>query len=800
MKTKLITLATGFFLIALSTGFAQSTLQFAATSYTVAESTGALALTVQRVNNTNTVVSVDYATADGTATKGLKYTAVSGTLAFAADETNQTIVVPILNDGFVEGTKNFKVVLSNPTNAVLGTRINATVCITDNDVGLQIQFAAYSVTEDAGAVLIGIVRGDDGNLPVTVDFATTDVTATSSLDYAGVSTTLAFEPTERFKLVSIPILNDRLKEANETFRITLSNPTSATLGHTKTTTVTIVDNEGGFQFESATNSVAEDAGAVLIDVTRGDDTNSAASVDYATSDLTATNGLDYTGSTNTLSFAPGEKVKLVSVPILNDGITGPLKTFRVTLSNPSGGGVLGSRTSSTVSILDNDPGLGFESGSYSVWEGAGEVNLIVLRGNDWDLRPITVDYATSDLTSTAGPDYQALSGTLEFQENETVKSLAILIFRDALVEGTQTFRVTLSNVTGGATLGRATTTVSIQDNYFTLAPPFDPALTIRRDWGVKLLTYTGAGTLQRADRPIGPWQTLTAATSPTTVQSPVPATFYRVTRPRPVDLYVPSTYNGQTPMPLVIVLHGYTLSGQAAENWFGFRPLAEARGFLYCYPDGTTDPWGNRFWNATDSCCDFWNTGVDDAGYLRGVIDEIARQFVVDRKRVYLIGYSNGGWMAYRMACQSANLIAGIASLAGATFLDPSRCQPCEPVNILEIHGTADTHVSYYGGALVTSGLPLQFPANLPPFPGAVKTLQIWATYNGASGPITETAPSMDLDLNVSGLDTVVTRYSNSPPGGAVELWTINGGDHVPSPSSQFSPRVIDWLLAHPKP
>jgi polyhydroxybutyrate depolymerase len=96
--------------------------------------------------------------------------------------------------------------------------------------------------------------------------------------------------------------------------------------------------------------------------------------------------------------------------------------------------------------------------------------------------------------------------------------------------------------------------------------------------------------------------------------------------------------------------------------------------------------------------------------------------------------------------------------------------------------------------------LPMQFPSNLAPFPGAVKTIQTWATYNSASGPITETAPSMNLVLDVAGLDTVVTRYTNFPPGGEVELWTINGADHVPSLSLAFSPRVIDWLLAHPKP
>ena len=198
-----------------------STVQFAASAYTVAESAGAVTLTVQRVNDTNTPVSVDYTTADGTAINRLKYTAVAGTLAFGAGETNQTIVVPILNEGFVEGTKTFRVILSNAINAVLGTRTNATVSITDSDVGIQFQLATSSVAEDAGAVLIGIVRGDDAILPVTVDIATTDLTATNGLDYTGITNTVSFAPTERLKFVPVPILNDSLKETlNKTFRVT----------------------------------------------------------------------------------------------------------------------------------------------------------------------------------------------------------------------------------------------------------------------------------------------------------------------------------------------------------------------------------------------------------------------------------------------------------------------------------------------------------------------------------------------------------------------------------------------------
>jgi polyhydroxybutyrate depolymerase len=291
--------------------------------------------------------------------------------------------------------------------------------------------------------------------------------------------------------------------------------------------------------------------------------------------------------------------------------------------------------------------------------------------------------------------------------------------------------------------------------------------------------------------------------------------FYRVTRPRPVSVYVPSSYDGQRSVPLVILLHGYTGTGASQEDYMQFQPLAEAHGFLYCYPDSMVDVWGQPFWNATDTCCDFGSTGVDDAGYLRALIEEILGRFAVDRKRVFLIGHSNGGFMVNRMACQAADLIAGIASLAGMTFLDPSRCSPSEPVNVLHIHGTADEEVAYWGGAVLptpgavvvnAAGLVLVaeqvggLPANVPPFPGAMKQIQFWAAHNAATGPVSELAPSLDLLTDLPGLDTVVTRYTNAPPGGAVELWTINGGDHAPNFSSQFAPKVIEWLLAHPKP
>jgi hypothetical protein len=147
-----------------------------------------------------------------------------------------------------------------------------------------------------------------------------------------------------------------------------------------------------------------------------------------------------------------------------------------------------------------------------------------------------------------------------------------------------------------------------------VAPPFDAKLAIRREGGVNVLTWTGGGQLQRADRVTGPWQTLPATpgrslvtwslelTTTTSVAPPIPAAFYRVTAPRPVKLYVPSSYDGHTPMPLVMGL-GPNDGSTTFLPYFPLAALAESRGFLWCAPDGGIrwpEPWWNFHFQGTD--------------------------------------------------------------------------------------------------------------------------------------------------------------------------------------------------------
>jgi polyhydroxybutyrate depolymerase len=238
---------------------------------------------------------------------------------------------------------------------------------------------------------------------------------------------------------------------------------------------------------------------------------------------------------------------------------------------------------------------------------------------------------------------------------------------------------------------------------------------------------------------------------------------------RPYDNNIPASYKGQ-PTPLLILLHGFGQNGFIQNAYFGLNQASEDNGFLLAFPDGTKNSMGQRFWNATDACCDLEHSGVDDVAYINAVIDDMERQYNVDKKRVYLTGHSNGGFMSHRMACDSANRIAAIASLAGAVWKDPSKCNPARPVPVLEIHGDMDTEVPYDGGPNPGDGVAI---------PSAPETVATWAQKNGCTGDLADTGETKDLDFIVDGPETHVSKYTCT--NGAAELWTMKGVGHLPN-------------------
>jgi polyhydroxybutyrate depolymerase len=254
---------------------------------------------------------------------------------------------------------------------------------------------------------------------------------------------------------------------------------------------------------------------------------------------------------------------------------------------------------------------------------------------------------------------------------------------------------------------------------------------------------------------------------------------------RPYKYKVPSRYDASKPTPLVVMLHGLSASGELNELILRLAPLSESRTFLYAFPDGTKNPLGIRFWNATDFCCNFFGSTVDDVAYITAVIDDMASRYNVDRRRVFLVGHSNGGYMAHRMACDRSSRIAGIVSLAGAQWKDATRCRPTDKVSVLQVHGTLDTLVGFGGGPL---------------YPSAKDTVATWANRNGCLGRLTYGGKRVDLDSLVPGAETKIEEYTGCAASGAVELWTIEGGSHVPAFTPYWAGAIYDFLMAHPKP
>jgi polyhydroxybutyrate depolymerase len=159
---------------------------------------------------------------------------------------------------------------------------------------------------------------------------------------------------------------------------------------------------------------------------------------------------------------------------------------------------------------------------------------------------------------------------------------------------------------------------------------------------------------------------------------------------RPTEVILPANYDPSVPAPLLFTLPGYTDDKYYTENLLKFTDEASSRGYIYVIPNGIKNSVGERFWEATDACCDFLEMGWNDSQYLINMVDELSLKYSIKQDRIYFAGHSNGGFMAHRMACDHASRVAGIVSVAGMNFKDISHCKPSEPVNILQIHGTAD--------------------------------------------------------------------------------------------------------------
>ena len=423
---------------------------------------GAAVFTVTLRPATNHVVSVTYTTMDGTAVADADFTPTSGTLTFNPNQTTKTIRVPILRDTVHEPSETFTVELDDPTGTTLADSTGLGTIAADATPGLSIA-DAVNVAEGRDAVFRVTLRPATNHV-VSVTYTTMDGTAVADADYTPVTGTLRFEPRETTKTIRVPVLLDTMTEQSETFTVELSNPGGSTLADPIGVGTIRADPAPSLRIGDAT-PVAEGDEAVFT-VTLTPPNEQVVTVDYTTTDGTAVADEDYSATSGTLRFAPGDTSKTIRVPTLRDAVAEPVETFTVVLSNPSGTNVVHDTGVGTITD-EGLPGLSIAD-APTVAEGGEAVFPVTL--NPASSQVVTVAYATQDGTAVTDSDYTATSGTLRFEPGETIQNIQVATLRDAIAEPSESFTVELSDPVG--------TAITNSTGVGTIAADAMPALSI----------------------------------------------------------------------------------------------------------------------------------------------------------------------------------------------------------------------------------------------------------------------------------------------------------------------------------
>ena len=220
------------------------------------------------------------------------------------------------------------------------------------------------------------------------------------------------------------------------------------------------------------------------------------------------------------------------------------------------------------------------------------------------------------------------------------------------------------------------------------------------------------------------------------------------------------------PLPLLIMLHGAGGDGSKAERATGFTELAASGQYIVAYPNGTAANLvvGELAWNAGACCGVARDSAIDDTGFILAMIAELRAAYPIDAERIYLAGYSNGGMMTYRLACEHAELFAGIAVVSGA--LNYSPCAPAQPLPVLIIHGQQDLTVPYNGGETND-----RTAARFGQWENAPVALarEFWRVFDNC-----------EMDAVVTTDETTTTEnYAGCDPGTALRVVTITEGTHT---------------------
>lgn len=353
-----------------------------------------------------------------------------------------------------------------------------------NNWSLVIDFVAdfsvadVAVAENDGTATFTITRAGDLTGTDTVNYATSNGTATAGGDYTAASGTLTFAPSQATQTVTVSLVDDAVHEDAETFLLTLSGaagPSNPTISRAQAT-ATISDDDPVADFSIADSAADEADGTIAFTVTRGGDVSYAASVTFETVDGSALAGSDFAAASGTLNFAAGETSHAITIDLLDDVAQEADETVVVRLSDPAGAYTpTVSRADATGTITDGDVPADFSIADLTVSEDAGTASVTVTRAGDVTVAA-TIDFATESGTALAGRDFTAASGTLVFAPGATTETIEIDLIDDTAHEADREFVVRVSGAAAvfTPTISRAAATVTVSDD--DPAPAAVPAL------------------------------------------------------------------------------------------------------------------------------------------------------------------------------------------------------------------------------------------------------------------------------------------------------------------------------------
>jgi hypothetical protein len=322
--------------------------------------------------------------------------------------------------------------------------------------------ATYSVAEGNTQAIITLVRTGDASETGTVDFATTGGTASNGLDYIATNGTMTFLPGILTNTFNIGILSNPALNTDRTVNLALEDPTGpVTIGSLSNAVLTILAQQLPLvAFIESEYSITETNTNAIITLIRTGNTSGTGTVDFAAAGGTASNGVDYTATTGTVTFLPGIISNTFSVTILGDTNLDTDETVNLQLKNPTGSLSLGSPSNAVLTILDQGPTtFDFSAPSYRVLRHIGAATVTVLRKGQSG-PAVDVTYATAAGTAINGTDYLDTGAGLNFASGDIAKSFSFTVLRNNVLSN-RTVNVVLSNPTGVAVLGSQSNAVVI---------------------------------------------------------------------------------------------------------------------------------------------------------------------------------------------------------------------------------------------------------------------------------------------------------------------------------------------------